>query len=477
MNSLKTSKLKFRDDIFRLPHWNKLTFLLLYFVVLAFTAIYGVYIITYILLIFLFLIISSSMGGYRFIDKYLAQPKWQKIMLLFTIALFLRWIMLFQTQVITWDLHTYVRRSNFMLEGQLPYRDFYGGNKPPLYEFMLYGMGRLFGAGTLQFRALFSVFDALIPVVLYYLCVEKYNERFAIVSGLIYALFPIGIICVGLSGHYDCVVAIFSLIGLLYLFRNKLCISGLSLGVAFALKIYPVVLLPFFLSTIKTWKARILYVICFAIPTIIADGALFILSPKAFFEYLHEESMWEGSSAFSSIIEMAIKTDVFFSVKISWLVLGFFGLLILLLLWDWLSPKRNANLIKWTKIIIFIFIIYYAFYLVYGVLYYNQPIALAVLANTIYLPIALFLYFKYIIKFIPNTLSEPKAEGLFIVSTYAIMLFLMGLPNIAPWYFIWFFPFLLAIKTDKIRYILLWIFPWHGIGKRMSLLPGTAKIN
>jgi hypothetical protein len=477
MNSSETSDSKSKYDVFGLSHSIKIILLLLYFVILAFTAIWGVYIITYILFIFIFLVISSNMGGYRYIDKYLAQPKWQKIVLLFAIALFLRWVMLFQTQVITKDLITYVWRSENMLEGQIPYRDFYGGNKPPLYEFMLYGMGILFGAGTLQFRAFFSVCDALIPVVLYYLCMEKYNERFAVVSGLIYALFPISIICVGLSGHYDCIVAIFSLIGLLYLFRNKLCISSLSLGVAFALKIYPVVLLPFFLSTIKTWKARILYVICFAIPTLIADGTLFLISRDAFFEYLHEESMWEGASAFSSIIEMAVKTDVFFSVKISWLVLGFFGLLILLMFWDWLSPKRNANLIKWTKIMIFIYIFYYAFYLLFAVMYYNQPILLAALANAIYLPLVIFLYFKYSNTIVPNSLSESKDEGLFIVSTYAIMLFLMGLPNIAPWYFIWFFPFLLAIKTDKIRYILLWIFPWHGIGKNMRLLPGTAKIN
>ncbi len=452
-------------------------FLFLYFIALAFTAIFGVYIITYVLFLFIFLIISSSIGGYRFIDRYLAQPIWWKIALLFAIALLLRWIMLFQTQVITRDILTYVWRSENMLAGQMPYSDFYGGNKPPLYQFMLFSMGGLFGAGALQFRAIFSIFDALIPVVLYKLCLEKYNERFAVVSAFIYALFPIGIICIGLSGHYDCVVALFSLIGLLYLFRNKPCISGLSLGVAFALKIYPVVLLPFFLSALKSWKTRIIYVICFAIPTLLADGVLFLMSPSAVFQYLHEESMWEGASAFSSIIEMAIKTDVLFSVKISWLVLGFFGLLILLLLFDWLSPRRSANLIKWTKIMILIYIFYYGSYIVYGVLYYDLHILVAVIALAIYLPIFLFLSSRYITKIIPESLSEPKAEELFIVSTYAIMLFLMGLPNIAPWYFIWFFPFLLAIKTDKIRYTLLWIFPWHGIGKNMSLLPGTAKIN
>jgi hypothetical protein len=470
-----TSEIKF--DILELSTITKRMILILYFIIIAFTAIVGVYILTYILLISLFLVISSSMGGYKFIAKFQALPKLHKVLLLFFIALLLRFIMLPQTQIITWDLLRYVQRSENMLAGQLPYLDFYGGNKPPLYEFMLFTMGYLFTPGVIQFRIIFSVFDAMIPVVLFYLCLERYSERFAIVTGFIYALFPIGIICIGLSGHYDCVVALFTLIALFFLFRNKPSLSGLSLGVAFALKIYPAVLLPFYVSKQKNWKDKIIYIISFAIPTIIADGALFILSPQAFNEYIIEESGWVGTSAFSSIIEMMIGTNIIFSVKISWIVLGIFGLLILWLLIDWLSPKREKNLIKWFKIIIIIYVFYYAFYLIYFVLYYDYPLIVALIPLAIYFPIIIFLLHRYLPRLMPDSLNKPKSDELFIVSTFAIMLFLMGLPNIAPWYFIWFFPFLLAIRTDEIRYVLLWIFPWHGIGKKMRLLPGTPRIN
>ena len=174
---------------------------------------------------------------------------------------------------------------------------------------------------------------------------------------------------------------------------------------------------------------------------------------------------------------MMIKTDIIFSVKISWIVLAVFGLLILWLFIDWLSPKREKNLIKWFKIMIIIYVFYYAFYLIYFVLYYDYPIYAALIPLAIYFPIIIFLLHKYLPRLMPKRLFSPKSEELFIVSTFAIMLFLMGLPNIAPWYFIWFFPFLLAIRTDEIRYVLLWIFPWHGIGKKMRLLPGTPRIN
>ncbi|MEE9152070.1 MAG: glycosyltransferase 87 family protein, partial [Thermoplasmata archaeon] len=304
-------------DLLNLPPLSKIVILILYFIVLGFTVVFGVYIATYFLFIVLFLFVASSLGGYKIIDKFLSLPIRQKILLIFLIALLLRWVMLFQTQVITHDIETYVRRSKWMLEGNIPYRDFYGGNKPPLYEFMLYFMGLTVTPGVIQFRAVFSVFDALIPIVLFFICSMKYNDRFAIVASLSYALFPISIITVGLSGHYDSVVALFSLISILLLFKNKLNFSGLSLGLAFALKIYPIVLLPFFISTVKTWKERILYVVFFLIPTIVADGVLYLISPSAFFEYIREESAWEGSSAFSSNIEMVINSAEIFSIKIS----------------------------------------------------------------------------------------------------------------------------------------------------------------
>lgn len=464
-------------DLLNFAHLSKIVILILYFIVLGFTVVFGVFIATYFLFVVLFLFVASSLGGYKIIDKFLSLPTRQKILLIFIIALLLRWIMLFQTQVITHDIETYVRRSKLMLDGNIPYRDFYGGNKPPLYEFMLYFMGLIVTPGVIQFRAVFSVFDALIPIVLFFLCTLKYNDRFAIVASLSYALFPVSIITIGLSGHYDSVVALFSLISILLLFKNKLNFSGLSLGLAFALKIYPVVLLPFFISTIKTWEKRILYVVLFLVPTLVADGVLYLISPSAFFEYIREESTWEGATAFSSNIEMMLNTSEILSIKISWIVLGFFAILILWLFIDWLSPKREKNLIKWFKIIILIFVIYYGIYLVYGILYYKNPLYIAIIPLIIYFPIAALLLYKYLPKIVPASLMDVDSEGIFIVSTFSIMLFLFGLPNYAPWYFIWFFPFMLAIKTDKIRYSLLWILPWHGIGKAMRVIPGTPTVN
>lgn len=174
---------------------------------------------------------------------------------------------------------------------------------------------------------------------------------------------------------------------------------------------------------------------------------------------------------------MITNTNRIFSIKISWLVFGFFGFLNLLLLIDWLSPKRHTNLIKWFKIIVVIFAIYYGFYLVYGILYYGNPLYFALIPVIIYFPLVAFILHRYLHRIVPQSLTEPESEDLFMVSTFAIILFLFGLPNMAPWYFIWFLPFLLAIRTDKIRYALLWILSWHGIGKNMRLLPGTPTVN
>ncbi len=473
-NLLKLSK---NQDFLILPPVIKIAIFGFYCIFFGLTVISGVYLITYFLLILAFLFIASIIGGYEIIRKLNSLSRTQKAILIFSVALLLRLLMLYQTQVIGVDLERYVKRSSFMLEGQLPYRDFYGGNKPPLYEFMLFLMGGILTPGALQFRMVFSIFDALIPVALFYICINRYDGRFGLASAMTYALFPVSIITVGLSGHYDSVVVLFSLVSILFLFRNRPNISGLSLGVAFALKIFPAVLLPFFLSTLKTWKARILYVILFALPTLIADGVLYLISPQAFSAYLSEESEWFGYTSFAHTLELILNTSEILSINISWFVLGIFGLLILLLLKDWLSPKRNEHLIRWFKIVIFIFIIYYGFYIVYGFLYYNKPVIFALIAVIIYFCVMALVVHRFLPRIVPKKLVEPKAEGLIVVSTFAIILFMFGLPNIAPWYFIWFFPFLLAIRNNKIRYSLLWIFPWHGIGENMSLLPGMKPIN
>jgi hypothetical protein len=101
----------------------------------------------------------------------------------------------------------------------------------------------------------------------------------------------------------------------------------------------------------------------------------------------------------------------------------------------------------------------------------------ALLAVSIYFLIAVQLLIKYLNRITPVVLDRPQSEQLFIVSTYAILLFLFGLANYAPWYFLWFLPFLLAVRTDKIRYGIMWLFPWRVVGRYMRLLPGTPRVN
>ncbi|UCE37240.1 MAG: glycosyltransferase family 39 protein [Thermoplasmata archaeon] len=477
MNKINDFNLKGKLDILHLQSNVKTAFLILYIIVLAFTVLFGVYLLTYFLFIFLFLIVASSLGGYKFFDKIVSSPTWQKILMIFMFAFILRALMLGQTQIICEDLENYIYRSENLLDGRIPYTEYDGGSKPPLYQYMLYLMGFVFTPGKVQFRAVFSVFDSLIAVALYFLCKTKYDERFSVVASLIYALFPVGIISIGLSGHYDPVVILFTLFAMLMLLKNRLGLSSLSLGTAFALKLYPIVLLPFFLTTIKTWRSRIIYTILFLVPSIASHGLLYILSPDAFFEYFAVQSKWDGSSAFSSTIETILGTSTIFSIKISWLGFLFFGFLNLLLLLDWLSPNRHKNLIKWFKIIIVIYMIYYGFYLIYGVLYYGGPLYMALILAEIYFLFMVFILHKYLDIIAPKSLTDFDSEGLFVVSTFSIMLFIFGLPNYVIWYFLWFLPFLLAIKTDRIRYILLWLFPWHGIGQNVSLAPGTPPVN
>ena len=206
--------------------------ILIYFAMLIFIVGFGYYVIPYVIFLIAFLFIALNSSNLKLFEKIQSQPLVQKIFLIFFIALFLRFILLFQEQIITRDIEMYVFRSEWMIGGRIPYEDF-AVNKPPLYAYMLQFLGMSFGSGELQFRAFFSIMDSVVAVLVFYLCLCKYDDDFSFRASFIYAICPLPIITIGLAGHYEPIVVICVLLSLIYLFKNKYNISALFLGFGF----------------------------------------------------------------------------------------------------------------------------------------------------------------------------------------------------------------------------------------------------
>jgi hypothetical protein len=369
-----------------------------------------------------------------------------------------------------------------MQQGKIPYIDFKGGSKPPLYEYMLYLIGVFFGTGVKQFRTFFSFFDAVVTVCIFLVGKKYYNEGIGLKAALVYAICPLNIITIGLSGHYEPVIIFFILGAFLFLHKEQFQFSALFLGTAFALKIFPIVLLPFFLSTIKTWKLKIVYVILFIIPMAVSFIPLLIISPEAIMYYLREEGNWGGWLGFSSMFSSFTNVTRFNGIRVTWIFMGIFLFLVFILFLSWIRTKeKQIHTIRWFKIIIYIHIIYYSLFIPMWFIYYKTQIdsayfvAMVILIEVVILSIAFFLVNKYLPRILPKKIHE--SDNLILTGAFAIMFFIFGLPNFAPWYLLWFLPLVFIIKTNRLKLTILWLVFWHSIGVAVSLLPGLPPIN
>jgi hypothetical protein len=384
--------------------------------------------------------------------------------------------------VITKDIDTYVWRANLMLDGRIPYLDFYGGSKPPLYNYMLYGMGLVLSPGPVQFRGFFSFIDAFVALLLFRAGVIIKSEEWGFRLGLIYALNPLNMITIGLSGHYEPVILIFLVSAFIFYFNKKYALSSLSLGVAFALKIFPVVIVPFILYSLKTWKDRIQYTVLFAIPMAISLIPLLIISPEAITSYLNEESTWKGALSFSYLIEGTLNSGSILVLKITWIMVNsFLAVIFIMFLTVIFRKDKYQNTIVWYKIILLLMLISYGTTFPMAFIYYEVDVIGSNIMLWIVIPFIIFAGISYILlqTFLPAMIPEKldKTDQLLAISAFAIMLFLFGLPNFAPWYLLWYLPLILMIKAPKIRLTIFWLMFWHHTGVGVSLLPGLFLVN
>jgi hypothetical protein len=369
----------------------------------------------------------------------------------------------------------YVIRSELLLAGEMPYLDF-AVNKPPLYAYMLQFLGYTVGPGEVQFRAVFSIMDAIVTVLIVFLAKCKFDEKFSFWAGFAYALCPLPIIAIGLSGHYEPIVMIFVILSLIFLLRDRYYESAFFLGIGFALKFFPIVLLPFFVWKVDSWRKRIIYVVLFALPIIISIIPILFQSSDAFWNYMYMQTYsWTAKKSYAFGLEILLGTKFVFGVKLSMLFMALFLGLILLMFISWVRKKFNVSF--WFKIIIINFIIYYGIAITTSFIYYksefglDNPVPLMAISAILYFPLVFFVLHKYWhyleIKW------NPKEE-MFILSIFSIIFLLFSSSQYNPWYVLWPLPFILATENKRIRFLLLWLIFWNFEGIGLSLLPGLA---
>ncbi len=459
--------------------WVARIMMCVYVAFLFLIAAIGFYILFYVFFLVSFVVLASVVDRLKSFDLVDSLALQKKLVLIFLVALAVRFLMLAQDQIITHDILFMVSRGEHMLNGRIPYVDFSGGCKPPLYNLTLFVVSSFSGAGQMQFRAAFSAVDALIAVLVFFLCGHK-GGRFALSASLLYSLSPINVITIGLSGHFDPVPTLVVVISAVFLISGRNRLSSLFLGLGFAFKLFAAALLPYYVSRIRTPVERSLSVLIFLLPMVLSLLGLYLISEEAPLKYFSETSGWKGVWSFNHILTVAVGSNMLGPLKISWISMGFFtGLILAMYVSIWTRKHEDETIIFWFKAVILIYTIYWALMILDA--WSQRPsdtdILPFVIGLIVYCSSVGFLTWRYRDTIFPKSLFAGSREKPLIIITLALTLFCFGLPNFSPWYIVWLLPFLLSIRTDEIRLTLLVFSVWHIMGIGVSILPGLPPIN
>jgi uncharacterized membrane protein len=152
------------------------------------------------------------------------------------------------------DVHLYQRYTEALLHGHVPYRDFFMEYPPGALAVFLPPAAATSSHYNAAFKALMALCGvaALVLVTLTLVRLGATVRHVWVAAGLV-ALSPIALGPISLN-TYDAWPALLTLAALAALLARRDLLAGGLLGLAFAAKVYPVVLLP--LALVWTWRLR-----------------------------------------------------------------------------------------------------------------------------------------------------------------------------------------------------------------------------
>ena len=458
-----------------------------------------------------------------------------QVYFLFLLSIFLRFGWLGQDQVITRDIDFYVERSQALVDGQKPYIERADINKPPLFALYIWIIG--FSTDAINsalstdityytsFRVVSSIGDSLVVLGIFWIAHDFFSKKHAQHAATSYAIFPIAIETSGLSGHYDPFVILCTLVPLKLLWtgdksdntNSVYLLSGFLIGLGIALKFYPVVMVPFFLFIIYSWKGRLLFSTGLPIASLLSYGVLEWRYPgavKVYREYQGGTWMDDWMKSFASAFKDLTGSSEFLGLPFNDIFIFLFGIMGFIMVAGWISARHLTgvetnrydkedniftNFLMWlvskwdstipnndlktesgwtifsVKVIIFSFIIYYGtqvasgFYMYQEGLGLNPPWLYALEFSAFYTVIAFFLVNSNS-KYFDN-IKISTNESFVLMLGLGIMILMFGSPDYPTWYICWYVPFVMIAPTYQTRMVLMFLLVWNFPGESLSILP------
>lgn len=139
------------------------------------------------------------------------------------------------------DLDFYRFRADSILDGKIPYVDFYS-ESPPLIMY-LFVVPQLAGGSTPAYQLFFAFFSILTAITLY-LGLRGKNERLAMMAGLAYLSYPLGLLEFGVGAQDEAITTFLFILPLVLIYLGKGGWSGLLSFIGVLTKMFNVLLVP-----------------------------------------------------------------------------------------------------------------------------------------------------------------------------------------------------------------------------------------
>ncbi|MGV9169909.1 MAG: glycosyltransferase family 87 protein [Promethearchaeia archaeon] len=228
-------------------------------------SMYPFFIVVYFLIasyIVFLVVIVAKFGVERFHTK-LGLTSHQYIVLILVLTASFRLAFLGSEVSVSLDPLWYLDFGKFMMQGNMPYADFYFPY-PPVFAYFIYPIALLCPSVD-AFRLLAIIFDVLIVGVLWMISTRRPRRSPLELAPLAYALFPLSIIESGVNGHFEPISNLFLLLAIILILDAREKEAGAMLGLSIATKIYAAFLLPLLLPLLKDWRKRLTFVFSTAI--------------------------------------------------------------------------------------------------------------------------------------------------------------------------------------------------------------------
>lgn len=195
----------------------------------------------------------------------------------------------------TFNFQNWLSAANLFAQGINPYQFCYNLQifdmfpYPSMFLYLIsLGYEVLQAFGLRWFLVFFKSLLAISNVVSGYLIFRivialKGDSHLAKKAACLFVFNPLLVYVTSVQGEFDPLVILFTVLAAYFFVLNKrLTLSALSLGVGFSLKLYPLLLLPFFLVYVKNFKKKVTFTLLVIAPMLLASLPFLILDYQSY---------------------------------------------------------------------------------------------------------------------------------------------------------------------------------------------------